>query len=159
MDNSRQQADDVGMSMDRHSRIALIVIGGVAVVLIAVAIVVAVQPPQELDPGTPEGTAQAYYQAILDGDEDLALSYIDEDLIANCSTYELSHFAPDSVRVLIEKTEIDGDDARVDVVITETWGDDPFGGGSNTFDETLLMTRSNEAWVISSIPWPVNLVC
>ena len=147
------------METDRHSRIALIVIGGVAVVLIAVAIVVAVQPPQELDPGTPQGVAQAYYQAILDGDEDLALSYIDDDVVANCSTYELSYFTPDSARVVIEKTEVDGDGARVDVVVTETWGEGPFGGGSNTFDETLIMTRSDDAWVISRMPWPVDMFC
>ena len=147
------------MKMDRHSRIVLVVIGAVAVVLITVAIVVAIQPPTEFDPGTPEGTAQGYYQAILDGDEHLALAYFDEDLLASCSTYELSYFTPESARVVIAKTEIDGEGARVDVVITETWGEGPFGGGSSTFDETLTMTRSGETWVISRIPWPIDMFC
>ncbi len=147
------------MKMDRHSRIVLMVIGGVAVVLIAVAIVVAVQPPQEFDSGTPEGTVQAYFRAILDGDEDLALSYIDEELLVGCSRFELGYVTPDSARVVIAKTEIDGDEARVDVVITETWGEGPFGGGSNTFDETLVMTRSDGVWLISRVPWPVDLIC
>ena len=147
------------MNMDRHSRIALVVIGGVTVVLTAVAIVVAVQPPQDFDHGTPEGTVQAYYQAILDGDENLALSYIEEDLVADCSIHELSYFTPDSARVVIEKTEIDGNDATVGVVITETWGDGPFGGGSNTFDQTLIMTRRDEAWMITRVPWPVEMFC
>jgi hypothetical protein len=159
MDNSRRQADDVGMNMDRHSRIVLTVIGTVTVALIAVAIVIAVQPPETLDPGTPEGSAQAYYQAILDGDEDLALSYVDEDLVSNCSTHDLTYFTPDSARVVIERTEIDGDTATVDVVITETGGEGPFGGGSNTFDETLVMTRSGDIWVISRAPWPIDLFC
>jgi len=147
------------MKMDRHSSIVLVVIGCVSVVLIGVAIVVAVQPPQEFDPGTPEGTAQAYYQAILDGDEDLALSYVDEDLVADCSIHELRYVTPDNARVVIEKTEIDGNNASVDVVITETWGEGPFGGGSDTFDETLFMTRSNDAWMISRMPWPVEMFC
>ncbi|MEA2023041.1 MAG: hypothetical protein U9N79_01985 [Actinomycetota bacterium] len=147
------------MKMDRHSRIVLMIIGGVAIVLIAVAIVVAVQPPHEFDPGTPEGTVQAYFQAILDGDEDLALSYLEEDLTTDCSTHELQYVTPDSARVVIEQTEIDGDEASVDVVITETWGEGPFGGGSNTFDETLIMTRDGETWVISQIPWPINMLC
>lgn len=159
MDNCSRWTDDAGMKMDRHSHIVLVVIGAVAVVLIAVAIVVAIQPPNEFDPGTPEGTAQGYYQAILDGDEDLALSYLDEDLLANCSAYELGYFTPESARVVIAKTEIDGDEARVDVVITETWGKGPFGGGSSTFDETLTMTRSGETWVISRIPWPIDMFC
>jgi len=147
------------MKMDRHSSIVLVVIASVAVVLIGVAIVVAIQPPQEFDPGTPEGTAQAYYQAILDGDEELALSYLDEDLTANCSAHELRYFTPDGGRVVIEKTEIVGNEASVDVVITETWGEGPFGGGSNTFDETLIMTRSNDAWMITRMPWPVAMFC
>ncbi len=159
MDNPYRRADDVGMRMDRHSRIALSVIGAVAVVLIAVAIVIAVQPPETLDLGTPEGTAQAYLQAIFDGDEDLASSYANEDLISNCSTRDLTHFTPDSARVVIERTEIDGDTATVDVVITETWGEGPFGGGSNTFDETLVMARSGETWVISRMPWPIDMFC
>ena len=147
------------MKMDRHSRIVLMVIGAVAIALVAVAIVVAVQPPQEFDPGTPEGTAQGYYQANLDGDEDLALSYLNEDLMARCPTQNLRHFTPNSARIVIEKTEIDGDEARVDVVITETWGEGPFGGGSNTFDETLVMTQNDDAWVITQIPWPLEMFC
>jgi hypothetical protein len=159
MDKGRQRTDDGHMRMDRHSRTVLVVIGAVAVVLIAVAIVVAVQPPQEFDPGTPEGTAQAYYQAILDGDEDLALSYLDESLLADCPRYELGYFTPDSIRVVIANTEIEGDEARVDVVITETWGEGPFGGGSNTLDDTLVMTRSGDTWVISRMPWPIDIFC
>jgi hypothetical protein len=159
MDKRGQQMDDVAMKTDRHSRIALMVIGAITVVLIAVAIVIAVQPPETFDPGTPEGTAQAYYQAIIDGDEDLALSYLAEELLSSCSTHDLTHFTPDGARVLIEQTEIDADAARVDVVITETWGEGPFGSGSNTFDETLIMTRSGETWVISRMPWPVDMFC
>ena len=147
------------MKMDRHSRTVLVVIGAVAVALIAVAIVVAVQPPQEFDPGTPEGTAQAYYRAILDGDEDLALSHLEESVLADCPGYELRYFTPDGARIVIANTEIEGDEARVDVVITETWGEGPFGGGSNTFDDTLVMARSDDTWVISRIPWPVGMFC
>ncbi len=147
------------MKMDRHSRIVLTVIGTVTVALIAIAIVVAIQPTETFDPGTPEGTAQAYYQAILDGDEDLALSYVDEDLVSGCSTHDLTYFTPDSARVVIERTEIDEDTATVDVVITETWGEGPFGGGSSTFDETLIMVRNNDAWVISRMPWPIDMFC
>lgn len=159
MDNGHEWADDVGMKMDRHSRIVLTIIGAVAIILIAVAMVVAIQPPAEFDPGTPEGTAQAYYQALLDGDGDLALSYLEDRLVADCSTHELAYVIPDSARVVISETEIDGDVAQVDIVITETWGEGPFGGGSHTFDETLLMTRDGETWVISRIPWPVDMFC
>jgi hypothetical protein len=147
------------MKTDRHSQIALIVIGGIAVVLVAIAIVLAIRPPLEFDRGTPEGTAQAYFQAVLDEDEELALSYLEEYLGTACASRELRYVTPSSARVVIARTEIDGTEARVDVVITESWGDGPFGGGSNTFDETLVMTRHGDRWLISRAPWPIDGIC
>jgi hypothetical protein len=147
------------MNIDRHSGIALIVIGGVAVVLVAVAIAIAIQPTHEFDPGTPEGTAQAYFQAVLDEDDELAFSYLDEYLGTTCSMREFGYVAPSNARIVIAQTEIERTSARVDVVITETWGGGPFGGTSNTFDETLVMTRHGDRWLISRAPWPLNVIC
>ena len=147
------------MKTDRHSQIALIVIGGIAVALVAVAIVIAIQPPLEFDRGTPEGTVQAYFQAVLDEDEELAFSYLDEHLGTVCSGREFGYVTPSSARIVIAQTEITGNQARVDVVITESWGEGPFGGGSNTFDETLVMTRHGDRWLISRAPWPIDVIC
>ncbi|MEN8114776.1 MAG: hypothetical protein ABFS21_10360 [Actinomycetota bacterium] len=144
--------------MDRHSRIVLIVIAAVTVVLVAVAIVVALQPTEELDPSTPEGTAQRFYQAVLDGDEDLAATYFAEDFTGDCPREDFEYYGPESFRVVIADTEISGDEAKVDVVITETWGEGPFRD-SHTFDETLHMTRSGDGWLITRTPWPVEIYC
>ncbi|MEN8234406.1 MAG: hypothetical protein ABFR89_05730 [Actinomycetota bacterium] len=144
--------------MDRHSRIVLVVIAAVTVILVAVAIVVAIQPPPVFDPATPEGTVQAFYQALLDADEDLALTYVEEDLLHDCYMRDLVHVMPDNAHIVIANTEIDGDEARVDIVITETWGGGPFGG-SDTFDEMLYMTRSGDGWLITRTPWPLDRIC
>lgn len=152
-------ADDVGMKTDRHSRIVLAAIAAFVVVLVLVAAVIAVQPPQELDPRTPEGTAQAYFRAVLDGDEDLAFGYLDGDLGASCNRREFGYVIADSARVVIGEVAVYGSEARVEVVITETWGGGPFGGGSDMLDETLAMTRRDGVWLIARVPWPIDIVC
>ncbi len=144
------------MTTDRHSRNILIVIGAVVAVLIGVAVVLALRPPAELDPATPEGTAQGYFQAVLDDDEDLALGYLIPDLRQRCDTGEMRYMTPNGARVVIISTEIDGADAEVEVEITESYGGGPFDAGSHSFDETLVMERHGERWLIAEIPWPMH---
>jgi hypothetical protein len=154
------------MDTDRRSRIVLLAIGGIVVVLIAVAVVMAVQPPPQFDPATPEGAAQGYFSAVLDRDAALAFTYLTDDIGDVCSSGELRRATPDGARVVIANTEITGDEARVDVEITETWGEGPFGEGpfgagpnTFTFDETLVMERSGNRWLISETPWPIHVSC
>jgi hypothetical protein len=59
-------------------------------------------------------------------------------------------------RVVITDTRIDGDTARVEVDITVSYGDDPFGGGSYDRDETITMQRVGDVWLISRPAWPLD---
>ena len=54
------------MSTKARSNTVLVAIGIVVVLLIGVAVIFALQPPPTFDPGTPEATAQGYFQAISD---------------------------------------------------------------------------------------------
>ena len=67
----------------------LIGIAALAVVLMAAAIVLALQPPAQFDPATPEGTAQGYFRVVLDHDADLALGYLSDDLVIRCDSGEI----------------------------------------------------------------------
>jgi hypothetical protein len=154
------------MDTDRRSRIVLLAIGGIVVVLIAVAVVMAVQPPPQFDPATPEGAAQGYFGAVLDRDAGLAFSYLTDGIRDGCTRGELRHVTPDGARVVIANTEINGDTATVEVEISETWGEGPFGEGpfgagpnTFTFDETLFMERHGDRWLISEPPWPIHVNC
>jgi len=139
--------------------VVLIAIGVVAAVLVGVAILVAVQPPAVLDPATPEGTAQGYFQGLHDGDDALVNSYFTDDLMDRCDDalyhndfgrYEQR----ETTSVSITSTEIDGDVAVVEVRITVTYGEGPFNAGSDRFDETLVMERHGDRWLISEPAWP-----
>lgn len=49
------QPDNVSMAQNQQSRRILISIGAVVGALVGLAVFLAVQPPQQLDPDTPEG--------------------------------------------------------------------------------------------------------
>ena len=149
------------MGENDRSRIVLIAIGVVVTVLIGVAIVIALQPPAVLDPTTPEGTAQGYFQALHDGDDAAVTSYLTDDLIDRCDIYPYlqdvyRYEQREATSVSIVSTEIDGDSARVELVITVTYGDGPFAAGSDTFDETLVMEHQDDRWLIAEPAWPWN---
>lgn len=147
------------METDRRSQAVFAVLGVVVAILVVVAVILAVQPPPEFDPATPEGTAQGYFRAVLDDDPDLARTYLTAELADDCDTHELRHFGPDRARVVIAHTEVTGDRARVEVQITETWGDGPFGADSHSFDETLVMEHHGDRWLIARLPWPIEYTC
>ena len=56
------------MGSATRSRTVLLVVGSLVGLLVAIAVVLALQPPPVFDPSTPEGAAQGYYQGALDGD-------------------------------------------------------------------------------------------
>lgn len=147
------------MTTDRRSRRVLVVISTLVAALLGVAVVLALRPPPEFDPTTPEGTAQGYVQAVLDGDEDLAVGYLTGALRDQCTVGGMRHVIPDEARVVITRSEINGADAELEVEITETYGEGPFDVGSYTFDETLVMERHGDRWLIAEVPWPMHIYC
>lgn len=146
------------MAGRRTSQRILLVIGAAIGALILAAIVLAIRPPEMLDPSTPEGTAQRYYQAIDSGDTEVALSYLAEDLAERCDDSEMYYQFRDredvGISVVILDVEVGENDARVDVSVTENYGREPFSSGSYRHDETLEMERSDGRWLIRGIPWP-----
>ena len=147
------------MGENDRSRVVLISIGVVVAVLVGVAVVIALQPPPVFAPGSPEGTAQGYFQALHDGDDALVTSYLTDDLDDRCDdSLYLEDFRRyeqrEATSVSIISTKVDGDEAEVEVTITVTYGEDPFAAGSDTFDETLVMEHHGDRWLISEPAWP-----
>ena len=144
------------MATTQTSRRILTAFTAATVALIFVAIFLAIQPPTILDPTTPEGTAQGYYQAINDGDQEAALAYLSDDLVQRCDQYALyyrfGNRGDTSISVVIVTTKIDGNEASVDVRVTENYGGEPFGGGTYRHDEMLQMQRRGERWMILGVP-------
>jgi hypothetical protein len=144
------------MERGATSTIILVVVGTLVAVLVAVSVFFALQPPTQFDPNSPEGTAQGYFQAIEDGDKNLATNFLTEDLQEFCDGEWRYRDFESASRVVINDTKIDGDTATVKVAITVSYGDDPFGGGSYDHDETIKMVRVGDVWLISTLTWPMD---
>jgi hypothetical protein len=153
-------ADDEGMETrtpQRSSR-ALIWIGlAVVAIIVVAAVAIGLGAPEPLDPTSPEGAVQGYLQAVLDGDEFAAVGFLTPELRDRCNAGDLHQaYLPESSRVVLIDSSIDGDDALVDVKITESWGPTPLDSGEYSFEETFELRRIDEGWAISEIPWPMH---
>lgn len=147
------------MSTDQRSRTILVLVATLSVALVGVAVALALRSPARLDPATPEGAAQGFFQAVLDGDEDAALGYVTETLARRCGTGGMRYAAPDDASVVIMHSTVAGGTAELEVEITETRGAGPFGIGTDAFDETVVLERHGDRWLISQVPWPLSYYC
>lgn len=138
------------------SRSVLGSFGAVIAILIVVAVVVALQPPPTFDPGTPEATAQGYFNAVNEADRKLAETYMTADLVDRCDEHYWYYEEERNSRVVITDSKIDGDTAKLDVTITVSYGEGPFGGGGYDEDETVVMERVGDVWLISEPAWPMD---
>lgn len=138
-----------------QSRSVLIVaVAAVAVLVVVTVVALAVRSPTEFEPGTPEATAQGYVQAVVDDDATTAIGYLSEALKETCTPSDFrTTYIPESLRVTLSATAIEGETAEVDLNIEEGGGG---LGGSYDYDVTLYMARQDGAWVISEPPWPIE---
>jgi hypothetical protein len=144
------------MKVLTRSGIVLGTIGAVVAVMVVVALVLALQPPKEYDPETPEATIQGYFQAVIDRSRIEAERFMTPDLVKRCGA-DLNQIrdAADSLRVVIVDTEPDGDRMMVRVEITERSASSLILQESYTFRETLVVERAGDVWLIAEAPWPV----
>lgn len=148
------------MKTNISSRTLLLGIGAFIGLLVVVATVLALQPPQVFDPTTPEGAAQGYYQSISEGDEDRAESFMTDDLVEACEGRWNYYRGRDNHRVVITESTIDGETAILDVRITFSLDSGPFGGNIFDREETLTLERRGNRWLISEPTWPMSVfVC
>lgn len=136
----------------------LIVAGiGLVVAIALAAIVSANRDVPVLDAGTPEGVVQAYIDAMVKGDEASAHAYLSDELQEECSVGDLrnNQERSNNIRVTLRSVSAGGDEAEVEVTITEDAGGGLFGGGGYSFEEFFFLTRSGATWVISERPWPI----
>lgn len=138
------------------SNSVLIAIGVFVAILVVVAVVLAVQPTRTFDADTPEGAAQGYYEAMLDGDEELASTYMTEELKDSCEGRFRYVDEGEDARIVITGTEIRDDRAQLDVMIEVSYGDGPFDGGSYDQDEKVMLELHGDRWLISDPTWPMD---
>jgi hypothetical protein len=119
-------------------------------VLVVVALVAAglLRETPDLDASTPEGTVQAYLQAVFEGDQEAAAQYTEGECDPN-----LGPGVPvDGVSASLASVEGDDNQATVVVMLSQP-SPDPFGGLSE-WPEWFNLLKHNGTWVIQQPVWP-----
>ena len=136
----------------RRSRITLIalVAGVVLVVVIALIAVFTRGGAQPLDAGTPEGVVQRYSQAVVDGDEQTALTYVVPEVADACVSRYVSE--EDTRITVLESTERD-DTAQVRVLIVTVYGRGPLGAEEYEAESSFDLVKVGGDWLVEVAPW------
>jgi hypothetical protein len=124
------------------------------IALIAVAALVFIASrgdTTKFEPGSPEATVQSFLQAMVDRDNDGALSFFEPGTQCDSSDLDRQYISPDLTVDLIE-TSINGDRAQVKIRTRYSSGD-LFGGWSE--DHSISLKKIDGEWLISGTPWPL----
>jgi hypothetical protein len=142
------------MKQDRFLTGILIGIG--VLVVVALAVFFTRKDTQAyISDSTPEGVVHNYVLAVLNKDYEKAYGYLAD--LEYKPTYEEfrrpflnGYVNPDSTAVDIGETEIDGDEASVEVAQIYNSGD-PFSSGYRDVQRAILVNQ-NGAWKLSNMP-------
>ncbi len=133
-------------------RVLAIFVGSVVLLAVLAGVVAANRTAPDLDPKTPEGVVQAYLQAVFDGDYPVAAAQLSPR--SGCDVSDVaSAYAPQSARVVLDRSVVEGDQAVVTVDVTEGSGDGPFESSGYTHKERITVQRESGVWMITGSPW------
>lgn len=140
-----------------RSRAVLVVMAVVVAAAIAgAAALSATRSTPDLDASTPEGVAQAYYEALVDGREADAIDLLTPQLRRRCDERDFRFYpADETVRVVLISTRVVNRRAEVEVEIDRIDDVTPFDLDGYSTRERLTMTRSGGRWLISELPRPI----
>lgn len=147
-----QQTHRGGMNSTRGpDRVLLVGAIVVGVIVVGAALVALTRSePTTLDPTTPEGTAQRYVQAVLDGDNVAAQELLLED---DCDLGP-HHFGNDTVRARLVDSSVTGDEAVVDIELIFSGGDPLFGGYGYEERAQIELDMTPDGWRVAPDSWP-----
>ena len=136
----------------RRPRWALVaLLAGVAlVVVIALVAVFTRGGPTQYAADTPEGVVQRYSQAVVDGDEAQALTYVVPDVADSC---ERADSGSDDYRMTLIKTDERDATARVEVLVATMYGPGPFGANEYESEAVFRLVKAGDTWLIETAPW------
>ena len=129
---------------------ALVVVAVIAIVLLGS------REATAFPSDTPEGVVQRHLAAVEDEDYEAARGYLSAAVRADVSPDQYRRAAQDygyetggSRRVLFDRSEVDGDRARVWLTIEEYYDGGPFGGAT-TYRSTreIALVREGGQWRI-----------
>jgi len=135
----------------KSSTIRNLILGLIVVLIAALVFIASRGGSSRFDAGSPEATVQSYLQAMVDRDNDRALSYFEPETKCDASDLDRQYLSPDLTADLLDSS-ITADRAQVKIRIRYA-DNDLFGGWSE--DHSIGLTRISGMWKITGVPWPL----
>lgn len=135
----------------KSSTIRNLILGLIVVLIAALVFIASRGGSSRFDAGSPEATVQSYLQAMVDRDNDRALSYFEPETNCDSSDLDRQYLSPDLTADLLDSS-ITADRAQVKIRIRYA-DNDLFGGWSE--DHSIGLTRISGMWKITGVPWPL----
>ncbi|CAN5770743.1 hypothetical protein BH23ACT4_BH23ACT4_11630 [soil metagenome] len=121
-------------------------------ILLALALIALFREPVVLDSATPEGTVQAFLQAIADNDYDKARDQLSPDLKEECSSADIARAGPfESFTATLGDVNEFGEETLVHITIREG------GSGLDTYTYDpgpYRLQMESGRWGITEASWP-----
>lgn len=132
-------------------RVLIILLAAIGAVVVASLLAVFLRgEPAPLDPSSPEGVVQAYTNAVIDGDIDAAQALLVPEIADDCLRVP---GGTDDYRVTLLESDVQGDSARVRVLIVTTFDSGGLGGDSYESEDVFLLSREGDEWLLEAVPW------
>jgi hypothetical protein len=130
---------------------------GLVALAAAVVLLLGSREPTTFPADSPEGVVQRHLAAFEDGDFETAHALFSSDVQADMDleTYERTareyggYQGGPSRRILFDRTDLDGDVARVHLTVEEYYSGGPFGGGETYRSaREIRLIREGGSWKI-----------
>ena len=141
--------NDTKSGPDRVLLIGAIVVG--LIVVVAALVALTRSEPEALDPNSPEGTAQRYVQAVLDGDNATIEELLFEE--EDCDVGP-RYFGEQTVRARLVDSSVSGSSATVEVELIFSGGDPLFGGYGYEERAQIQLEMADGSWLVDPDSWP-----
>lgn len=140
------------MGASKPNRILAAIVGGLVVVAIVTLVLSLGRSETTYEPNSPEGVAQSYLRAALDGDFDAAAALLDP--AGDCDATDLDRtYVPEMVGVNLLQAVTEGDRSRVRIEVEYPSGG-PFANRGRE-EHTLRLVLVDDEWKLTGIPWPL----
>ena len=135
-----------------------LIVGVVLVVAVAVAaILTSLRPSPRLDPNTPEGVVQVFFQAVEADDWEGLWAVLASPLQDQCELSDLATFQDDIDRAVIADVESAGNETIVEVQASRVVVDDPLSPYS--YDDTFRFVLIEEDGRLAVAELPYQFFC
>lgn len=133
-------------------RVLAIVVALVVALAVLTQVLLVDTRTADVDPASPEGVVRAYVEALVDEDPEAAAALLDPGSPCDAADVEQA-YRPDVDRVLLLGTDVEGDDARVEIELQV--GEGAFSAFGFAERHIFRLTSTDDGWRITGRPWPL----